>query len=352
MRRVSWVVVAASQLAAYHLAQPSACNCQRVAAAGADASFDICMEHDLKPRNDMNLTHRVFVSAPRDIRLDQPRAKIKQAIVAQIKNAGYEPQMFLTPEGGNGLTAGAGWSLEEVERVARRCVGAAIIGLPFWKTMLEEREIWLPTDYCPYEGAVVHALGLPILAISIGIEQRGIFHQHARVHAISLPLQEDLSWLQEDNFRGPFANWRREIEQRHDVFLGYCSKSAGTAAQIQLLLKRLGATVLDWKMDFRTGGSIIGEIENAKATCSCGIFLFSEDDPLEGTSGAAAPRDNVVFEAGYFMSAKGADRCLIVRHGEPRMPADVGGDIYVYLSKAADVGSIEGRLSDFLSRNL
>jgi hypothetical protein len=34
------------------------------------------------------------------------------------------------------------------------------------------------------------------------------------------------------------------------------------------------------------------------------------------------------------------------------MPADVGGAIYVHLSKAADVGSIEGRLSDFLSRNL
>jgi hypothetical protein len=235
----------------------------------------------IEAEEEHDVTHRVFISAPQDIRLDQPRAKIKQAIVDQIKTVGYEPQMVLTPDGGDGLAAGAGWSLEEVERVARRCVGAAIIGLPFWKTMLEEREIWLPTDYCPYEGAVVHSLGLPILAISIGIEQRGIFHQHARVHAISIPLQEDLSWLQADNFRGPFANWRRDIEQRRDVFLGYCSKSAGTAAQIQLRLEKLGATVHNWEMDFRTGGSIIGEIENAKATCSCGIFLFSEDDPLE-----------------------------------------------------------------------
>jgi Predicted nucleotide-binding protein containing TIR-like domain len=299
-----------------------------------------------------NIEHRVFISAPRDIRLDEPRKKIKHAIVDQIRNVGYEPERFLDSESVGGLAAGAGWSLQEVERVATRCVGAAIIGLPFWKTMLEEREIWLPTDYCPYEGAVAHALGLPILAISIGIEQRGIFHQHARVHAISIPLQEDLSWLQADKFRVPFANWRREIEQRRDVFLGYCSKSAGTAAQIQLRLEKLGATVLNWEMDFQAGNSIIDEIENAKMRCSCGIFLFSEDDPLEDPSGGAAPRDNVVFEAGYFMSAKGADRCLIVRYGEAKMPADVGGAIYVHLSKGADVGSIEGRLSDFLSRNL
>ena len=34
------------------------------------------------------------------------------------------------------------------------------------------------------------------------------------------------------------------------------------------------------------------------------------------------------------------------------MPADVGGTIYVPLSKTADVSSIEGRLSDFVAQNL
>ena len=298
------------------------------------------------------INRRIFISAPRDVRLDPVRIKIKQAIVEQIESANFEPQIFLTPAGGVGLAAGAGWSLEEVEKVARRCVGAAIIGLPFWKTTLEEREVWLPTDYCPYEGAIAHGLGLPILAISVGIEQRGIFDDHARVHNISIPLQEDLSWLADESFRGPFANWTRDVDQRRDVFLGYCSKSAGTAAQIQIQLERLGASVLNWEMDFRSGRSILEEIENAKAICSCGIFLFSEDDPLVGTADGAAPRDNVVFEAGYFMSAKGAERCLIVRQGEAKMPADVGGAIYVNLSKTSDVGSIEGRLRDFLERNL
>jgi predicted nucleotide-binding protein len=144
----------------------------------------------------------------------------------------------------------------------------------------------------------------------------------------------------------------RELGARKDIFLGYCSKSAGIAAQIQLRLEKSGASVHNWAMDFRAGGSILSEIENARAACFCGVFLFSEDDPLEGAAGVAAPRDNVVFEAGYFMSSKGPEKCLIIRHGDAKMPADVGGTIYVYLSKTADVSSIEGRLSDFITNNL
>lgn len=274
----------------------------------------------------MNLNRRVFISAPRDVRLNPPRIRIKHAIVDEIRAAGYQPQMFLTPEGGDGLAAGAGWSIDEVDRVIRRCVGAVLIGLPFWKTALEARDIWLPSDYCPYEGAVAHTLGLPILAISIGIEPRGVFHDHAPVHAVSAPAQHDLSWLKTPGFRGPFGGWIHDVEERRDVFLGYCGKSKETATQIEDELRKLGASVLNWEVDFLAGGSILSAIENARSKCSCGIFLFSEDDPLEGTSGGVAPRDNVVFEAGYFMSAKGAERCLIVRRGEAKMPADVGGD--------------------------
>ncbi len=224
----------------------------------------------------MNVKRRVYISAPRDIRLNQPRTKIKQAIVDGIKDMGYEPQIFLTQAGGVGLAAGAGWSLEGVEKVARRCVGAAMIGLPFWKTTLEGREVWLPTDYCPYEAAVTHALGLPILAISIGIEQRGIFDQHARIHAISIPLQEDLSWLQADSFRGPFANRKRDIEQRRDIFLGYCRSSTVTAKKIKsFLTSEVGLSVLDWATDFDPATSILQQIEEASKRCGAGIFLFT-----------------------------------------------------------------------------
>jgi predicted nucleotide-binding protein len=136
------------------------------------------------------------------------------------------------------------------------------------------------------------------------------------------------------------------------VFLGYCSKSEGTAAQIQLRLERLGATVHNWAMDFRAGLSILEEINRARTNCTAAVFLFSEDDPLEGHDGAAAPRDNVVFEAGYFISAKGPERCLVVREGKAKMPADIGGAIYEHLEKGKSVSTIESRLKQFLDNNL
>ena len=300
----------------------------------------------------MSLNRRIFISAPRDVRLDPPRIAIKRAIVEEVRNAGYEPQIFLTPEGGEGLAAGAGWSIVEVDRVARRCVGAVLIGLPFWRSTLDDRDVWLPSDYCAYEGAVARTLGLPVLAISVGIEARGVFDDHAPVHTISAPPQDDLSWLQSPRFRGPFARWARDVDDRRDVFLGYCSKSRETAERIQDQLRELGASVLNWEVDFRAGRSILGEIDNARARCSCGIFLFSEDDPLNGENGGVAPRDNVVFEAGYFMSAKGPERCLIVRRGDAKMPADVGGRIYVHLENSAAVSSIAPQLRNFLEDNL
>ena len=63
-----------------------------------------------------------------------------------------------------------------------------------------------------------------------------------------------------------------------------------------------------------------------------------------------APRDNVVFEAGYFMSAKGQERCLIVREGHPKMRADLGGDIYIQLERGKEIVTIASQLRDFAER--
>jgi hypothetical protein len=52
------------------------------------------------------------------------------------------------------------------------------------------------------------------------------------------------------------------------------------------------------------------------------------------------------------MSAKGPDRRLIIREGTAKMPADVGGTIYVQLNKGSNVATIEGRLRSFLESNL
>jgi predicted nucleotide-binding protein len=80
--------------------------------------------------------------------------------------------------------------------------------------------------------------------------------------------------------------------------------------------------------------------------------VFSEDDPLEGPAGEAAPRDNVVFEAGVFIGTKGATNCLIVRVGNAKMPADLGGTIYVSLAAGADVSTIDESIRQFVDASI
>ena len=67
-----------------------------------------------------------------------------------------------------------------------------------------------------------------------------------------------------------------------------------------------------------------------------------------GQRETAAPRDNVVFEAGYFIGLKGKRNVLIVRESGSKMPADLGGDIYASLPDKSNIAPIERTVSAFI----
>jgi predicted nucleotide-binding protein len=71
--------------------------------------------------------------------------------------------------------------------------------------------------------------------------------------------------------------------------------------------------------------------------------------PGFGVVRGAAPRDNVVFEAGYFVHAKGQRRVLIVLESGAKMPADLGGSIYAPLDDRSNIESLAGQLKRFLA---
>jgi predicted nucleotide-binding protein len=110
-------------------------------------------------------------------------------------------------------------------------------------------------------------------------------------------------------------------------------------------------TVLDWQSDFPPGQNILQQIGRAGDRCSAGIFLFTRDDELASPSDEheAVPRDNVVFEAGYFIHAKGKERVLVVREQGAKMPADLGGDIYALLPDRNHIGPILETLRRFVA---
>ena len=304
----------------------------------------------------MAITRRIFISSPRDKHLDERRNRFKWAIVESIEKLGYEAQVFGSPDGGRGLAAGKSWSPDEADKIMCRCVGAAILGFPIWRSSRGSESVSLVTEYCHYEGAVARTYRLPILAVlEEGVEERVFFLPYGGDAVISLPSQADATWVSGAAFGRFLESLRARLAARRDVFLGYSSSSRESAEQIKRYLEgELRVTVLDWLIDFAPAGSILDEIQQAASRCSGGIFLFTRDDLLEASTGGdtAAPRDNVVFEAGYFAHAKGKERVLIIREQGSKFPADLGGDIYAPLSSRADIASVKPTIKQFVEQRL
>jgi hypothetical protein len=297
----------------------------------------------------MPLKRRVYISMPADAGLSERQNRVKWGVVDRIRAAGYEPQVFVGPAGGMGLPAGKPWTLDGVEQTMRRCVGAALIGLP--KFQAADGRL-LATDLCQYEGAVAKSFDLPILVLrEERVAERGVFH-NAAFEIAQIPEGAGEDWLASKYFLGPFENWLAQVTTRRDVFLGYCGKSRGVASNIKRYLKDdLGVTVLDWQDDFPPAGSILENIQDAASRCTGGVFLFTKDDVL-GEDAGAAPRDNVVFEAGYFAHAKGKEKTLIVLEKGAKMPADLGGDSYAYLEDRSNIEPLERLLRRFAEQRL
>lgn len=293
---------------------------------------------------------RIFVSGPRTEHLDERREILKWAIVREIEALGYEAQMFGSPEGGRGL-ARQSWSPKAAEDVMQRCVGAAILGFPIWQCsgMMSKKSALLVTEYCHYEGAIARIYGLPILAVlEEGVEERVVFNRYGSDPIIRVPAAADSTWTTDSSFRHFLNNWRKRISERKDIFLAYSGKQEGAAKRIQEILTHLGATVLDWREDFEGGPTILEQVKAAAQRTSGGIFLFTRDDLFKGETNQAGPRDNVIFEAGFFMQAKGHRRVLIIREDGAKLPADLGGVIYESFTNKG----LEERLELFLKKSI
>jgi hypothetical protein len=207
-----------------------------------------------------------------------------------------------------------------------------------------------PTEYCHYEGALARTLDLPLLIlVQENLMRRVVFDFSFGPYIGTFPKTATRQWLDTSEFAVPFGKWQAQLKKRRDVFLGYAGSSSGIAASIRTFLEQeIGATLLDWQRDFKPGRTILEEIEEASERCTAGIFLFTRDDKRGGwLNRQATPRDNVVFEAGYFASAKGKERVLIIREEGAKMPADLGGDIYASLKDRRDLSSVEGTLRQF-----
>jgi len=302
---------------------------------------------------------RVFVSFPAEEHLTPQRQALTREIIARIKRENLKPEVFFG-DFKDGLAAGKQWTKEQFEDVIRRCVGAVIIGLPRHIVTRDGQQEYFASEYCHYEGAVANTYQLPTLTLRYrAIEPRGIFHGVKEFY-LEVPQDEELTaWLQTDTFEAQFKTWVAKVNKQNDVFLGYCGQAQKTAEAVENFLKGIGVSVLAWQGGFSLGGTILEEIQKAAATCTTGVFLFTRDDAIDtGTEQRMSPRDNVVFETGFFCHAKGKERVLMIVEEGAKIPTDLGGNIYASLPKrkkswfkksdTPDIKAITARLEKFL----
>jgi hypothetical protein len=297
----------------------------------------------------MSSKRRIYVSAPYHSVVDERHGDLKTAILNYLESQGMEPQHFLE----SGIPAGWGWNFAAANDVMRRCHGAVILAFPRWRFRIGDTDYSMPTEYNHFEGALASAHRLPLLIVAErGLSERGIVWTGGGIPITFFPPDAGPDWLESPTFSHRFRIWQRDVTDRKDVFLGYCSKAKPVAQEIYIFLTTvLKLSVHDWAMDFHSGGTILEEIERAEKLCTCGIFLFTADDQLEspGTD-RASPRDNVIFETGYFLSSKGKERTLIIREDGAKMPADLGGNIFLRLGADRNV-AILNSCGNFLVRD-
>ncbi len=293
---------------------------------------------------------RVYVSVPNDHRLEPNQLEIKRGIIDGIRSAGFEPQELFASGGFSQIP----WSYENVQYKLGRCQGAVILGLVRWDVWDAQNKYRFNTAYNHYEGALALAKDIPaFILMHEHIHKAGIALKGRSRYFVKLPDGVNSSWLQTDEFMSTFSGWVDAVKNRRHIFLGYGGKAQATATQIKDFLTNKGVSVMEAVVDFNAAHPGMDKIEQASKSCLGGIFLFTKDDEtITADTISAAPRDNVIFEAGYFMHAKGTDRTLIIMEEGAKAPFDTGGQGYIRLQDRDDISPIEKDLENFIVKNL
>jgi hypothetical protein len=292
---------------------------------------------------------RVYVSVPRDYHLDERQRLLKQAIFEELCSNGLEPQEFQV----SGLPLRSPYTFDAVRDIMGRCHGALILAFARWLDPSGDQNVAMPTVWNHFEGAFAFALKKEILVISEhNVARDGITWTGGGQIVLWAPSDAGPEWLKTAYAKPQIDAWINAVKGTNDLFLAYSTKARSTANDISKFLSSRGVSVHDWEIDFAPGSTILDELLKASKSCLGAIMLLTRDDEFFGDESFAAPRDNVIFEMGLFMEAKGRERVLVIREQGAKMPADIGGGIYLLLRDRNDITSIQTKLLDFVDKRI
>lgn len=112
------------------------------------------------------------------------------------------------------------------------------------------------------------------------------------------------------------------------VFIGSSKESLTPAREIQSLLSHDDLIPRPWTDGFRPSATTIENLEREMQTADFAILVLADDDIVESRDvRKAAPRDNVIWEHGFFTGGIGRGRVFIVkpRSLDLKLPSDWAG---------------------------
>lgn len=287
----------------------------------------------------------VIVSSPKIQNLSKQQQRFQKAVVELLRSRGLR----ILPDSVDSDNA------EDDVAKSRLCHGVIVLAFAQWNARRVNRDrdktIAMPSEFTHIGAATAVASRRPLLVLrEKSLADRGVLRAGYLQHVVKLPNSLKTEWLDGPEFQSEFKKWSDEIDCFRHVFLGYSSQASATGEQLcRFLSEELKLRVFDWQ-NFHSGDSIWDSIVRAERFTNCGVFLFMADDKL--TAGAKAPRDNVVYEAGYFAGAKGGKSAVIVMEEGAKVPTDLGGILYLKLGKHRDISPIKTALRERLERML
>ena len=115
------------------------------------------------------------------------------------------------------------------------------------------------------------------------------------------------------------------------IFIASSSEGLDVANTLRILLHdvlRDDAVLTPWTVAFDLSAAYIESLEKAADEADFAVVVATPDDfTIQRNKQSAAPRDNVVFEIGFFMGSLGRERCFIVNDEsrDVKLPSDLLG---------------------------
>lgn len=122
------------------------------------------------------------------------------------------------------------------------------------------------------------------------------------------------------------------------IFIGSTSEGIAIAEYLQIDLEEFEPIIWDQGV-FKPSKSSIENIMNASRKYKYAILVLSPDDTIvKREQISKAPRDNMIFEAGLFMSSIGRENVFILycKDSQTTMPSDLDGVTFVPYRKRRD----------------